>query len=125
MEKKSSVDPGILAPVSFGVLSILGIIVIFLLWRAEALRPAGELVSTETPFRYVYLGTEPGLSTLTPRPTETPMPAPTEPSDLARTPDPNGQPFLTFALDEPGASDTAGGENVNPGRQRNDTGSPQ
>jgi hypothetical protein len=34
----------------------------------------------------VYLGTEPGLSTLTPEPTETPMPAPSELPDLVETP---------------------------------------
>lgn len=71
MEKKPLIDLGILAPVILGVLSVAGILYIFLV-RADASRSAGELVTTETPFRFIYLGTEPGLSTLTPEPTATP-----------------------------------------------------
>ncbi len=84
MDKKPSVDLGYLAPILLGVLSVIGILVVYFVWRTNALRPAGEAVSTETPFRYIYLGTEPGLSTLTPEPTWTPIfieppaPAPTE-----------------------------------------------
>lgn len=71
MEKKPSVDFGILAPVVLGVLSIAGMAVVYFFWRADAMRPVGEANPTRTPFRYVYLGTEPGLSTLTPAPTNT------------------------------------------------------
>lgn len=95
MEKKSSIDPGLLAPILFGALSILGIAAVLFIGRANALRPSQEIASTETPFRYVYLGTEPGLSTLTPEPTATPMLAPTEPPDFGVTPDFVEPPFPT------------------------------
>lgn len=72
-EKKPSVDFGVLIPGALGILSILGIAVIFFVTRAESQRPAGEPVSTSTPFRFVYLGTEPSLSTLTPAPTPSPI----------------------------------------------------
>ncbi len=92
MEKKSSIDLGILAPVVLGMLSITGILLIFV-GQAGILRPAGEPTSTETPFRYIFLGTEPGLSTLTPEPTETPIViVPIDPSDFPDTEEP---PFLT------------------------------
>ncbi|HEY5728420.1 MAG TPA: hypothetical protein VIS72_00100 [Anaerolineales bacterium] len=72
MEKKSLIDIGVLAPIVLGVLSVAGILYIFF-GRADVSRATGEPVSTETPFRFIYLGTEPGLSTLTPEPTATPM----------------------------------------------------
>ncbi len=101
MEKKPSIDPGVLAPILLGVLSVLGIAAVLFIGRANALRPAQEIASTETPFRYVYLGTEPGLSTLTPEPTATPMRAPTEPPDLVDTPDFIEPPLPTSGAGEP------------------------
>lgn len=95
MEKKPSIDPGFLVPVALGVLSILGIIIVLLIGRANALRPSDEPVNTETPFRYIYLGTEPGLSTLTPEPTETPIFI--EPPAVTETPNFNEPSFPTFA----------------------------
>jgi len=92
MENKPFIDPGVLAPALLGVLSVAGILVIFF-GGVAASRPAGEPIGTETPFRYIYLGTEPSLSTLTPEPTETPIVLePIEPSD---TPDFIESPFLT------------------------------
>lgn len=92
MENKSSIDLGILAPIILGVLSIAGILFIFV-GRVVVSRPAGEPTSTETPFRYIFLGTEPGLSTLTPEPTETPVViVPIDPADFPDTEEP---PFLT------------------------------
>ena len=71
MENKPSLDISLAAPIALGVLSILGLVAVFLINRANALGPAGEIPNTETPFRYLYLGTEPGLSTQTPEPTAT------------------------------------------------------
>jgi hypothetical protein len=84
MEKKPSIDLGILAPIALGVLSIAGILAIFYGGLTDT-RPTGEVVSTETPYRYIYLGTEPGLSTLTLEPTETPTSI--ELPTLTNTPD--------------------------------------
>ena len=81
MENKPSVDLGLVAPIVLGVLSTIGIAAVFFVQRANASRPV-EIPDTATPFRYAYLGTEPGISTLTPEPTEIPIfiepPAPTE-----------------------------------------------
>lgn len=93
MENKPSLDPGILAPAILGILSIAGIAAIFFIGRGNASRPTAEPPATNTPFRYVYLGTEPGLSTFTAEPTETQIFA--EPG-LTRGPTPgNGSPLVT------------------------------
>lgn len=93
MENKPSIDPGILVPAILGILSMAGIAVIFFIGRQNAARPAEDLPGTITPFRFVYLGTEPGLSTFTPEPTETQIFA--EPG-LTRGPDSgNGSPLVT------------------------------
>jgi hypothetical protein len=93
MENKPSIDPGILAPAILGILSIAGIAIIFFLGKGNASRPTAEPPVTSTPFRYVYLGTEPGLSTFTAEPTETQIFA--EPG-LTRGPTPgNGSPLVT------------------------------
>ena len=97
MEKKPPIDPGVLAPIILSVLSIVGISAIFFYGRINDSRLPGDVVATDTPFRFVYLGTEPGLSTLTPEPTETPMSAPTEFPDLTEIPDINEPSFATFA----------------------------
>jgi hypothetical protein len=73
MEKKSSVDIGVVAPVLLGVFSLLGICVVLGVWFYQGERAPVQPPATETPFQYIYMGTEPGLSTLTPEPTETPI----------------------------------------------------
>jgi hypothetical protein len=84
MENKPKPDADLLTPLLLGVLSILGIGVIFFSVRASSMRQA-EITPSATPFRFLYLGTEPGLSTLTPQPTPTfivieESPAPIKPS---------------------------------------------
>jgi hypothetical protein len=70
MENKPSVDFDLLAPILLGIVSIAGITLIF--WGGFFQpRPAIEAVGTSTSFRYIFIGTEPGLSTLTPVPTPT------------------------------------------------------
>lgn len=103
-EKKPSVDFSVLVPGALGILSILGIAVIFFVTRAEAQRPAGEPASTATPFRFVYLGTEPSLSTLTPAPT--PSPIFIEPPAATEEPDPDQPPFGTQVPDLPFGTST-------------------
>lgn len=98
-EKKPSVDFSVLVPGALGILSILGIAVIFFVTRADSMRPAGEPVSTATSFRFVYLGTEPSLSTLTPAPTSSPIFI--EPPAATEEPDPNQPPFGTQVPDLP------------------------
>lgn len=106
-ENKPSFDPAILVPAALAALSILGIAVIFFVTRAESQRPAAEPLPTATPFRFVYLGTEPSLSTLTPAPTPSPIliePPVTGAPDFDEpsfdTPDPN-LPFVTSTVASP------------------------
>lgn len=104
MENKPSIDPGILAPAILGVLSIAGIAAIFFIGRTNASRPTVAPPETSTPFRYVYLGTEPGLSTVTAEPTETQEFA--EPG-LTRGPAPTGgSPLVTSTPPVPGGLPT-------------------
>jgi len=77
MDKKTSLDIGFLAPILLGFLSIVGIGLVFLIGRNANKREPIPVTPTETPFRYIYLGTEPGLSTLTPEATNTPEPTAT------------------------------------------------
>jgi len=81
MNQKTSFDLGFAAPILLGLLSLLGICVVLGTWLYKGERTPALAEATATPFRYVYLGTEPGLSTLTPEPTETPIPSPTEAAD--------------------------------------------
>ena len=78
MEKNSSFDLSFAAPIVLGLLSLFGICVVLGAWLYKGDRAPASVAATETPFRFVYLGTEPGLSTLTPEATETPIPLPTE-----------------------------------------------
>lgn len=109
-ENKPSLDPGILVPAALAALSIMGIAVVFFVTRAESQRPAAEPADTATPFRFVYLGTEPGLSTLTPEPTPTfelatselPEPRPPEMTEFpADTEVPGFPSFPTFPPTDP------------------------
>lgn len=63
MENKPTLDRELLIPIVIGGLSILGIVVVLLIGRAR--NSPAELASTPsvTPFQYVYLGTEPAIST--------------------------------------------------------------
>jgi len=78
MDSKPSFDREFVWPILLGGLSVLGIGVVFVMGRLSSAREAIPAPDTETPFRYVYLGTEPGLSTQTPEVTDTPLPPPTE-----------------------------------------------
>lgn len=99
MDKKPPVDSGLLAPVILGVLSIVGMAVVYFFWRADATRPVGEAIPTRTPFRYVYLGTEPGLSTLTPVPTNTAFVL--EPPTFTDTPEFSKPPIVSLTPASP------------------------
>jgi hypothetical protein len=84
MDDKRAPDAALLTPILVGLLSLVGIGVIFFSVRSATLRLT-ETAPTATPFRFLYLGTEPSISTLTPQPTPTFLiieesPAPPEPS---------------------------------------------
>lgn len=102
MDKKPSFDRELIWPILLGGLSLIGIGVVFVLGRMSVAREALPANNTATPFRFSYLGTEPGISTLTPEVTDTAFPTITElvlppvsfetPTEIAFLP--TGQPSL-------------------------------
>jgi len=95
MDDKSSFNRELILPILLGVLSVVGIGFVFVFGQLADERHAMPAPDTETPFRFVYLGTEPGLSTLTPEATDTPLPTLTE---LALEPVTLGPPTTTAVL---------------------------
>lgn len=78
METKPTLDRGLLPPVLFGAFSLFGICLALLLLRLSPLRPVAPIQSTDTPFAFLLLGTEPGFTTLTPEPEEGATDVPTD-----------------------------------------------
>ena len=78
-----------LPPVLLGVLSVIGICVVLAMGVRLSEQPVAPAPS-ETPFLFEYIGTEPGLSTLTPENTPTPIVLDTStPKSLVPTSVPN------------------------------------
>ena len=71
MDNQPSFDRDLLLPILLGGFSILGILVILLVGRLNAARASVVVVETETPFKYIFLGTEPVNSTESPEASET------------------------------------------------------
>ena len=111
MENKPSFDRDLIWPILLGGLSLIGIGAVFVFGRMANARQPASAVPTETPFRFIYLGTEPSLSTLTPETTTTSVPtrrplvppvitlAPdTEATVTENIPPPTGLPTRTFTV---------------------------
>ena len=71
MDDQPSFDRELLLPILLGGFSILGIIIILLIGRLNAARASVIVVETETPFKYIFLGTEPINPTESPEVSET------------------------------------------------------
>ena len=71
MDNQPSFDRDLLLPILLGGFSILGIIIILLIGRLNAARASVIAVETETPFKYIFLGTEPINPTESPEASET------------------------------------------------------
>ncbi|MEW6083984.1 MAG: hypothetical protein AB1607_05235 [Chloroflexota bacterium] len=78
MENKPAFDRGLILPIILGAFSIFGICLVLLLARLSTFRAVTEVENTSTPFRFLFLGTEPGISTTTPEEEEEQLPPPTE-----------------------------------------------
>jgi hypothetical protein len=63
MDNRPTIDPGILFPILFSGLSIIGIIVVLLIGRSLNSPPPVSASPSATPFQYIYLGTEPAITT--------------------------------------------------------------
>jgi hypothetical protein len=107
MENKPTLDLSIIAPLLLGAFSLCGIAAVFVFGRVQAARSLAAITPTDTPFKYVYLGTEPSLSTLTPESTLTPILLPTsdEPQFILFTPTP-GDTSTTGPTPPPGVTAT-------------------
>lgn len=66
MENKPTLDRGLIVPIILGAFSVFGICLVLLLARLSTFRAVTEAEDTSTPFQYLFLGTEPGISTTTP-----------------------------------------------------------
>ena len=94
MDNQPSFDRGLVIPALIGVFSVIGIFSVLLFNRYNTARAAVTGTATETPFKYIFLGTEPGISTE----------ALPEESAIAPTSD-----DLPQATDDPGVSITPNG----------------
>jgi len=63
MDNQPSFDRGLVIPALIGVLSVIGIFSVLLINRYVASRTIVPMTATVTPFKYIFLGTEPSIST--------------------------------------------------------------
>jgi hypothetical protein len=63
MDNQSNFDRGLIIPILIGGFSIVGIIIVLLIGRSLSLPAAVAVSPSATPFEYIYLGTEPAIST--------------------------------------------------------------
>ena len=66
MDNKPSFDVGVIVPIVIGFFSVFGICLVFLIGRLTASRANVPASDTATPFQFIFLGTEPGISTSVP-----------------------------------------------------------
>ena len=104
MDNQPSFDRDLLLPILVGGFSIFGIIIILLLGRLNASRTSVDVVDTETPFKYIFLGTEPlnstgspeasGTELVTDLPLESPIALSPDTTSTLGTPSTPGTPTL-------------------------------
>jgi hypothetical protein len=63
MDNQPSFDRGLVIPALIGILSVIGIFSVLLINRYVTSRAIVPVTATVTPFKYIYLGTEPAIST--------------------------------------------------------------
>jgi hypothetical protein len=63
MDNKPAIDRDLLIPIVIGGLSVVGIVVVLLIGRAVNTPVELPMTPSATPFQYIYLGTEPAIST--------------------------------------------------------------
>ncbi len=77
MDNKPPFDRATLIPLILGVFAVFGICLVILLSQLNSSRSSAETIETPTPFKFIFLGTEPGNTTLTPDENATPEPTET------------------------------------------------
>ncbi|MDQ3006722.1 MAG: hypothetical protein M3R47_15240 [Chloroflexota bacterium] len=63
MDNQPSFDRGLVIPALIGIFSVIGIISVLLINRYVTSRAIVPMTATVTPFKYIFLGTEPAIST--------------------------------------------------------------
>lgn len=63
MDNQPSFDRGLIPPALIGIFSVIGICLVLLMYRYNTSRAVVEVTVTQTPFKYIFLGTEPAIST--------------------------------------------------------------
>lgn len=62
MDDQSSFDRGLIPPALIGIFSVIGICTVLLVYRYNTSNVVIEVTVTPTPFKYIFLGTEPAIS---------------------------------------------------------------
>lgn len=73
MNNQSPLDREVLIPIFIGGLSVVGIVVVLLIGRALNAPAEIDVTPSATPFQYIYLGTEPAITTLVVEESEFPL----------------------------------------------------
>ncbi|MCI0552037.1 MAG: hypothetical protein L0287_13875, partial [Anaerolineae bacterium] len=63
MDNQPSFDRGLIPPALIGIFSVIGICLVLLIYRYNTSQAVVEVTVTQTPFKYIFLGTEPAIST--------------------------------------------------------------
>src|SRR5262245_30606501 len=63
MDNQPSFDRSLLIPIFISGFSVVGIIVVLLIGRVLNSPPEARMTPSATPFQYLYLGTEPAITT--------------------------------------------------------------
>jgi hypothetical protein len=114
MDNQPTFDRGILLPIIFGGFSIIGIIVVLLVGRSLNSPPPVSASPSATQFQYIYLGTEPAITTplteesVIPLPTAAPVEQTVEVTPNLASPTLAGVPTLII-LTKPNTTSTATG----------------
>ena len=136
MDNQPSFDRGFVIPALIGIFSVIGIISVLLINRYVTSRAIVPITATVTPFKYIFLGTEPAISTevlpdesaIAPTQNEPSIPTtegpvilitPTNPNTTATVTTPNSgttvAPTLTGAANLPPSPTSASAPPLNPG----------
>lgn len=73
MNNKPTLDRELLIPILIGGISVVGIIVVLILGRSLSAPAEVAMTPSSTPFQYIYLGTEPAITTLVVEGSELPL----------------------------------------------------
>jgi hypothetical protein len=63
MDSQPAFDRRLIPPALIGIFSVIGICLVLLIYRYNTSQAVVEVTVTQTPFKYIYLGTEPAIST--------------------------------------------------------------